>query len=114
MEIASVRKDDVTVVTIKHDLDASTAAETTAYLSAEIDAGHARLAIDLSGVAYLSSAGLRVILIALRSARSSGGDLRLAGATGDIRRILEVSGVAKLTRTFHTAEEAVASFRPGG
>ena len=114
MAIASVQQDDVTIVTIMHDLDASTAAETSAYLSAEIDAGHARLVIDLSGVAYLSSAGLRVILVALRSARSSGGDVRLAGAAGDIRRVLDMSGVAKLAKTFPSAEEAAASYQPGG
>ncbi len=114
MDITSAQKDDVTVVTVMHDLDASTSAETTAYLSAEIDAGHARLVIDMSGVEYLSSAGLRVIAGALRSARGSGGDVRLAVAEGNIRRVVDMSGFSEFIKTFPTAEEAVASFRGGG
>jgi anti-anti-sigma factor len=114
MEITSVQQDDVTVVTITHDLDASTSAETTAYLRSEIDAGRARLVIDISSVGYLSSAGLRVILAAVRSARSSGGDVRLAVAEGNIRRVVDMSGFSDLIKTFPTAEEAVASFHPAG
>ena len=48
------------------DLDATTSAEATAYLEGEIDDGHANLVIDFGGVTYLSSAGLRVILGAMR------------------------------------------------
>jgi anti-sigma B factor antagonist len=114
MEITSVQQNDVTVVTILHDMDASTSAETTTFLHAEIDAGRARLVIDLSGVAYLSSAGLRVILAAARNARSSGGDVRLVVSEGNIRRVVEMSGFAKFVKTFPTPERAVASFHPGG
>ena len=114
MEIMTVQKADVTVVTIMHDMDATTSAETAAYLNAEIDAGHPRLVIDISGVAYLSSAGLRVFLGALRSARSSGGDVRLASAASNVRRVLDMSGFVEFMQTFPTAEEAVASFHPGG
>ena len=114
MEITSVQQNDVTVVSIQHDLDATASAEATAYLGAEIDSGHARLVIDMSGVVYLSSAGLRVILGAMRKARISGGDVRLAGAQGNIRRVVDMSGFAEFIKTFPTAEEAVASFGPGG
>jgi anti-sigma B factor antagonist len=68
----------------------------------------------MAGVSYLSSAGLRVILGATRQARSKGGDLRLAGAAGDIRRVVDMAGFSKLIKTFPTAAEAVASFGSGG
>lgn len=113
MEITSVQQNDVTIASIVGDLDAATSAKATAHLAAEIKAGHARLVIELSSVSYLSSAGLRVILGATRQARGSGGDLRLAGAKGDIRRVLDMSGFSKLIKTFPTAAEAVASFGIG-
>jgi anti-sigma B factor antagonist len=113
MEITSVQQNGVTVVRIVGDLDAATSAEATAHLAAQIDAGQAKLVIDLAGVTYLSSAGLRVILGATRQARSSGGDLRLAGAAGDIRRVVDMAGFSKLIETFPTAAEAAAGFSSG-
>lgn len=110
MEITSIQQNNVTVVRIVHDLDAATSAEATAYLGAEIDAGSTNLVMDLSGVTYLSSAGLRVILGAMRNARSRGGDVRLAGAEGNIRRVVDLAGLAEFIKTFPTAEEALASY----
>ena len=113
MEITSVQQNDVTIASVVGDLDAVTSAEATAYLGAEIDAGHAKLVVDMTGVTYLSSAGLRVILGATRQARSGGGDLRLAGAEGDIRRVLDMAGFSTLINTFPTAAEALAGFGSG-
>jgi anti-sigma B factor antagonist len=114
MEITSVQHNDITIASVVGDLDAATSAEATAFLAAAIDAGHAKLVIEMAGVTYLSSAGLRVILGATRQARSSGGDLCLAGAASDIRRVLDMSGFSKLIKTFATAADAVASFGSGG
>lgn len=114
MEIESVQHNKVTVVSIREDLDAATSEEATAYLAAEIEAGHSNLVIELGGVAYLSSAGLRVFLSTVREARQWGGDLRLAGATGDVRRVLDMSGFSRFIESFPTAGEAVASYSSGG
>jgi anti-anti-sigma factor len=113
MEIRSIQQNEVTVASIVGDLDALTSAEATAYLTAEIDAGHTRLVLDMAGVTYLSSAGLRVILGATRQARSGGGDLRLAAAAGDVGRVVDMAGFSQLIQTFPTAAEAVASFGSG-
>ncbi len=113
MEITSVQQNGVTVVSVMDDLDATTSAEASAYLGAEIDAGHANLVIDMGGVTYLSSAGLRVILGATRKARQQGGEVRLAGLVGSIRRVVDMSGFSEFIKTFPTAEEAVASYSPG-
>ncbi len=110
MEITSIQHNNVTVVSVSDNLDATSSAEAMAYLSAEIEQGHVNLVIDMSGVTYLSSAGLRVILSTMQQARSAGGDVRLAGAEGNIKRVVEMAGFAKITKTFPTAEEAVASY----
>jgi len=112
--MASVQHGDVTVVRIRHDLDAVSSVEATAYLGAEIEAGHTNLVLDVEGVTYLSSAGLRVILTTMQDARQQGGEVRLAGAQGNVRRVLDMSGVSGIIETFPTAEEAVASFNFGG
>jgi len=110
MEIKSIQHDDVTVVSVMDNLDATTSAEATAYLGAEVEQGHINLVVDMSGITYLTSAGLRVILGTMQKARSAGGDVRLAGAEGNIKRVVEMAGFAKIMKTFPTAEQAVASY----
>ncbi len=110
MEITSIQHDDVTAVSVTGDLDANSSAEATAYLDAEIEDGHSNLVIEMSSVTYISSAGLRVILGTMQQARSAGGDVRLAGAVGNIRRVVDLSGLATFIKTFATADQAVASY----
>jgi len=114
MGIESIQYDEVTVVSITDYLDATTSEEATAYLSAEIDGGHASLVLDLSRVTYLSSAGLRVILASVREARSNGGDVRLAVAQGNVRRVIDLAGLEQIIKIFPTAKEAVASYSAEG
>lgn len=110
MKIASSQHGDVTLVSATDNLDATTFAEAKAYLDAEIEAGHTKLVIDVSDVTFLGSAGLRAILATMRQARSTGGDVRLAGAEGNIKRVVDLAGFAKIMKIFATADEAVASY----
>jgi len=110
VKISSVQRDKVTVIRIQDILDAASAEEATAYLTKEIEVGNVYLVIDLGGVTYLSSAGIRVVLGALKDARAAGGDVRLAGAEGNIKRVIEMAGFPRFMKTFDSADEAVASF----
>ena len=71
-----------------------------------LDRGVVRLTLDLSGVDYVSSAGVRTIdgLAAALEARS--GRLRLLNATDPVRVVLDLSGL------LGTADEECASRRP--
>jgi anti-sigma B factor antagonist len=64
----------------------------------------------LSQVGYMSSAGLRALLAALKEARQQKGDFRLAAVQDNVRQVLEMSGFTGIFQVFATVEEAVASF----
>jgi len=91
-------------------IDALTAAQVTATLSAQIQGGHTNLVLDFSQVDFMSSAGLRAILAAVKEARSAGGDLRLAAPQPPIEKILKMAGFHNILKIFSTAESALASF----
>jgi anti-anti-sigma factor len=110
MEIMSVHHPTVTVIRILDNLDATTSQEATDYMHAEIEAGHKHLIVDLSGVIYLSSAGLRTLLATMQKAQSVGGSVCLAGAEGNIKRVLDIVGLTKVVKTFATDQEAIASY----
>ena len=114
MEITATRLDQVVVVAIAGSVDALTASELDHYLSAQVDGGEKQIVADLSQVDFMSSAGLRAILHALKESRQRGGDLRLAAARPGIDHTLKISGLSSILQSFPTVDQAVASFGPSG
>lgn len=55
-----------------------------------------RVVVDLSGVSFMDSSGLHVLLTARETAHGSGVGFDVVGATGLARRVLEVTGVLQL------------------
>lgn len=72
-----------------------------------VNNGTTRLVVDLSDVDYISSAGLRVILLAGKKAKAAGGALVLAGLQPTIRDVFEISGFLRLFDVTETRAEAV-------
>ena len=100
----------MTVISVQGKLDATTAQEATAFFDKEIEAGDVKLVIDLGAVTYISSAGILTVLAAAQNARSAGGDVRLAGAEGNIQRTLEMVGFTRMMAAFDSTDGAVASY----
>jgi anti-sigma B factor antagonist len=77
------------------ELDLETTPELDEQLAA-IDGGHlGRLLVDLSGVEFMDSTGLAAILRAQRSADSSGHTLSLRRATGQVKRLFDLTGMTQ-------------------
>lgn len=110
MDITAEQIDQTTVVSIAGSIDALTAGEVTNFLSAQIGSGRTQLVGDLSRVEFMSSAGLRAILAALKDSRQHGGDLRLAAAQPGVDKVLKMSGFTSILKTYPSVDEAVTSF----
>lgn len=80
----------------------------TRLLAAVKSAGGAgdRLVIDLSGVNYMSSAGLRVLARAAKEAQGLSLDLAVAGLQDTVAEIFAISRFNKLFKVFETTEAA--------
>ncbi|MFH0731244.1 MAG: STAS domain-containing protein [Pseudomonadota bacterium] len=65
------------------------------------------LVLDLSGLEYISSAGLRVILSAAKTLKARGGEIRLAAMQGSVRKVFQISGFLSLFKSFETKAAAV-------
>ena len=102
--------DNSTIVTVTGSVDALTAAELSSVLSNQIKDGHANLIVDLIGVEFMSSAGLRTLLGAVKEARSSDGDLRIISTNPGIDKVLKMSGFHNIAKVFPSQAEAVSSF----
>jgi anti-anti-sigma factor len=110
VELDSKHFDQMTVISIAGSIDALTAAAVTKYFKQELEGGHPRIVVDLSGVDFMSSAGLRALLAALKQSRQMSGDLCLAAAKPGVERVLKMSGFTSILRTYTTVDEAMAHF----
>jgi len=110
MEIQDRQVDGVTVISLKGSIDAVTAPKVTEFIQDQIAKGNIKLVADLSGVDYTSSAGLRVLLGAVKETRAQSGDIRLAGIQPDVQKVLNLSGFTNILKVFDEVDAAVASF----
>jgi len=99
------------VVTVSGRLDASTAPEAEKVLTESMAAAEPRLVLDLAGVDYVSSAGLRVLLATAKRVKRERGRLVLCGLQEQVREVLEMSGMLPLFTV--AADEAAAVEQAG-
>lgn len=64
-----------------------------------------RCVLDLSGVSFMDSSGIAVILRADRLLRQTGGALALSGVPGQVRRVLDVAGLTKIVPVLDDREK---------
>jgi len=110
MEIKHKQVNDVTIISVNGSIDAITSPDITKYIQEQVAIGNVNLVVDLSGVDYTSSAGLRVLLGATKDTRSNNGDIRLTGIQPDVQKVLKLSGFLNILKTFGDLDEAIASY----
>lgn len=64
-----------------------------------------RCVLDLSGVSFMDSSGIAVILKTDRLLRQTGGVLALSGVPGQVRRVLDVAGLTKIVPVLDDREK---------
>lgn len=88
-------EDLLTIETSDHGLRAvgEIDAHTAPTLAAAIDAAAPTVRLDLSGVEFVDSSGLRVLIDAHQRMQEAGGSLTIATPSPAVKRLLEISGV---------------------
>jgi anti-anti-sigma factor len=110
MEIQINESDGVVVVSINGEVDAATSETLQTCFNEQLANGKHFLVADMQAVLYMSSAGFRVLLGTMKSARKDGGDLRLSSVHGNVYRVLQKSGFDQFMKFFKDTTLAVKSF----
>jgi anti-anti-sigma factor len=92
MEIAQEHQGEVVIVTLTGRLDSSAAQSAESKLGDTIGTGVPHVAIDMSGLDYISSAGLRVLLVLAKKVQQAKGKVALFGLMPNVREVFSVSG----------------------
>jgi anti-sigma B factor antagonist len=79
-------------------------------VSEAVQNGQPRVVIDMEGVSFVDSSGLGSVVAALKQARSSKGDLRLAAPNQQVRVVLELTTLDRVFPYYATVEDALTDF----
>lgn len=110
MNIQVADEGTVTVLRASGRIDSMNAPQLGEVFNEHIGAGHTHLVLDLSSVDYMSSAGLRELVNALKKLKRVSGDLRIAQPSKRVREVMEMAGLDTIFLIFDTSTEAVDSF----
>jgi anti-sigma B factor antagonist len=93
---ADVLEDGLTVVWVTGDVDLAAEASVTQALSDVVASGTTTgVIVDLSGVPFLDSSGIRALVRGHLAAAEAGLDLTVRGAHGTVEQVLRLTGVDK-------------------
>ena len=109
MEIVeSGRENDAVVLSVRGRMDATAAPEFDRHLAGLMASGDTVFVIDLEGLEYISSAGVRSILVLAKNLKSRSGRFFLAAAPPPVMKVFKMSGFEAIIPIRESVAEALA------
>ena len=117
LTVTSRENAGITIVKMQGSLSATTADHGNQEMQKVLDAGAKKVVLNLADVDYISSGGIRVLILAGKHLNNVQGQMKIAAAKGMVKEALQASGFDLLSRVYgesiqlcNTEEEAVAAF----
>ena len=108
MEIAEEKQGGVSILVPRGRVDSVSSSQLESALLGSLEAGGTRLAVDFAEVEYISSAGLRVLLMLVKKLQGTGGRLVLCAMPESVRLVFELAGFLPLFEIEDSREAAVS------
>ena len=109
MEISADRDGGAVIARANGRIDSSNSREFHSSLEAVIDEDDSAVVLDFEDVSYISSAGMRVILLTAKGLQSSGVKFVLCSMNESIREVFQISGFDKIIPIHGSQSEALAA-----
>jgi anti-anti-sigma factor len=106
--VEELDRHDVRVIRPTGRLDSTNGRILEATLNNQFDTGQLNLVVDMSGVNYISSGGLKVLIAAWRKAQKLHGMLLLSGMLPKVRKVFEISGFDSLFTITASVQDALS------
>ncbi len=112
MDINVRTLDRATIVDLAGELDATTAAIAQERILPLASQG-GKLLLEMTGVTYMSSAGLRMLLSTYRRISDSGGRVILVGLSEELKETMSRTGFLDFFVTYYNLDGALGALSPG-
>jgi anti-anti-sigma factor len=111
MEIQLSKLEDVLTLSLNGRLDGVTANLVENEFLVQIELGEKWFIFDLTHVSYISSAGLRAVLIAAKKTKSVQGKLAFVGLDANVKEAFDMSGFSTILSIYPTEHDALLAFQ---
>ena len=101
------QKREYHVVAVEGRMDAVSAPEFEQSLNALIAEGVLKIVVDFENLDYISSAGLRSVLVTAKKIQSKNGSIVVVSLHGTVKEIFEISGFSTIIPIHGSVDEAL-------
>lgn len=108
MEISTTEKNNAVILSIKGRMDAVTSPQFDKAFTDLISKGNRSFLLNMGGLEYISSAGLRSILAAAKQLKEKQGTILFAGLHGPVEEVFKISGFHSIFQVYDSEEDALA------
>ena len=112
MEITERRTAEIVTLSLSGKLDTTTAKMFEDKVLGQIESGERRLVIDLARLDYISSAGLRVFVVAGKRLKGSDGKIVLCALKDPVREVFDIAGFSSIFPVYGSHDEAIKNLQP--
>ena len=111
MDIVEDKRGDVKIVSLRGRIDMETSPIVEKRLMSILEQGERQLVIDFSELTYISSLGLRVLVLTAKYMQKNKGELALAALSSHIHEIFKIAAFTSIFPIYSTCDEAVAQMQ---
>ncbi len=111
MDIKETKKNGVNILSAEQKLDINSSPDLEKKIISLSDSGEKNFILDLTNLNYISSSGLRVILLGVKKASASGGKFVLAGIQDHVKSVFDIAGFTSMLSIYPTVDDALKSFQ---
>jgi anti-anti-sigma factor len=114
VKIVEEQRDGVLIVTLSGRVDSVSSPELETALLRHLASGEKRVLVDFAGVEYISSAGLRVLLLLAKKLKDADGRLVLSAMPESVRLVFELAGFLAIFAIEPSRAAGLSRLAPGG
>ena len=111
MEISVAKDVEITTIALKGRLDAATSRPVEERLLQLVDAGERQMIIDLGELDYISSVGLRVLLLVAKRLNQVQGRVVICSLQESVRQVFDIAGFTTLFSLYESRDQALVNLR---
>lgn len=108
MDIIQLKQNDVVILELSGRLDTNTSTSLEKKLLDLMDNEEKKIVIDFSQLDFISSSGLRVLLMAGKKLNGANGKIVLCALKDHVKEIFDIAGFTMLFSFFPSKQEAIA------
>lgn len=107
MSLTREKNGEILIVSSTGQINSANAAELESRLLEWVDEGDKKWVLDMGGVEYISSAGLRVVLLLAKRLKQQGGHLVLCNLQPHVLEVFDISGFLSILDVADSREAAL-------